>query len=398
MNIKEMNRRLKTIYFYEDLVKSEYYSLHMKRCENYFKFIKLKGKILNKKFGKSYKATEKNLELPQSCINGYLRGRKPYLYLLASSIPNLKIGKSFKFLPLNSKKGGHSYSNFIKVQLKINNYKDISFIINQLGSSNQKIKSKEKAFAYILGMMISDTSKPKGYRFSNQCLLSLTRKHKSNLRIGNNLCKFFNLLGIKANRIKDDSKIDKRHPNGHHRWITEKSPFIKFLIMTCLGMKEWERTTYNNVNMNWLFDSPKYFLVSFLQGICDGDGSAHKFWKVEISCDPNQNLFIKLLRKLEINSYLDGDAISISEENSIRNSLKLPIFLNAEWRLKRLKKIVSMIDKRKRMKDLNDEIKEKTLELKSKGMSGGQVSDYIFETLEIGVHPGSINSLYKRFK
>ena len=398
MKFEEVNERLRTLYFYEDLTKSKYYQLHIKRCHDYFKFIKLKEDILNKKFGNSYSVTEKNLNLPQSCISRYLRGKKPYLYRLASSAPKIKLNEGMRLLPLKSKKGGHSYSNFINAPLKIKSYKDVLFILNQLGGDKTKIKVKEKAFAYVLGMMISDTSKPKGYRFSNQCLLSLTRKHSDCLKIGNGLCNYFKILGINAHRIKDDSRINKRHPHGHYRWITEKSPFIKFLTKTCLGMREDDRTTYDGINMEWLFDCPKNFLVNFFQGICDGDGTAHNFWRVEISCHPNQILFMKLLKKIGINSYLDGDAISIYDEISVKNALKLPIFLNAEWRLEKLKRIVSMINNRKVVKDLDNNIKEKILKLKKSGMSGGQVSDHLFDVFGIGVHPSSINGLYSKIK
>ncbi len=388
-NIKELVRRLKKLYFYEDLINGEYYPLHLKRCKIYLKVNKLK----KQKFSRS--EISKKLNLTYGQVDNNFK-RKPYLILLAQSIPNKKLKRGYKLLPLHSKKGGHSYNTFIIVPFVIETYKEIRFIINQLGRKSSDYNKKEKYFAYILGMMISDTSKPKGYKFSNQCLIALTRKYSWSLDVGNYLCKCFNFLGIKANRIKDNSKLNKLHPNGDYRWISEKSPFIKFLIQTCLGLKENQMTTYNKVKMKWLLNCSNKFLIPFIQGVCDGDGSAHNFWRIEISCDPNKDLFIKILTKLNIKSYNDGDAVSISNEKSIIKASKLNLFLNAKGRKIKLEKIVKMIKKRVYLKDLNQKIKNIIISLKDKKLSAGKISDYIFDSFKISISPSSVYEILKK--
>ncbi len=388
-SIKELLNRLKKLYFYEDLISGEFYTTHRTRCKNYFKVTNLKNK------GLSCAQIAKKLRLDYNKVRNNLIC-KPYLILLAESVPNIKIKKRNKLLPLHSKQGGHTYNSYIEVSLKINSYKEITYVINQLGKNNSNHKLKEKALAYILGMMVSDSSKPKGYRFSNQFLLALTKKYDWSLKIGNFTSKNFNYLGIKAKRIKDYNKIEKRRPFGLYRWISEKSPFIKFLIKTCLGLKENEGTTYNNVRMNWLLDCPTKFLISFLQGVCDGDGSAHNFWRVEIACDPNKELFIKILKKLKIHSYPDGDAVSVSNEESILNALKINIFLKAEGRKRKLKRLAKMIKKRVLIRDLNPKIRNKLIILRRKGMTGGEISDYMFDKLGIGIAPYSLYKLPKK--
>ena len=383
----ELDRELRRLYFYDELIKGEHYINHFKRCKNYFKILKLKDKNLD------YKDIGKILNLPKGLVYRYIKRSKPYLYHLALSMPDKKLRKGYKLLPLRAKKGGCIYYDYIEVPIKIKNYKDVLFILKQLGDKN--ISSKKEAFAYILGFMISDTSKPKGYRFSNQFLVSLSRKNDCNLQIGKNICKYFNLLGIKARRINDDDRIDKLRPNGHYRFISEKSPFIRYLIKSCLKLKNNQLTTYDKVKMEWLLKCPKDFIINFLQGAYDGDGCAHNFWRVELSCDPNQDLFLSLLTKLGIISYKDGDAISISNEKSILKSLKLQIFKYETNRLKSLERLSSKIGNRILIRNLNENVKEEIIRLKVNGMSGGEVSEYIFNNQGIGIHPNSINELYR---
>mgnify|MGYP001604180628 FL=1 len=222
-SIKEITNRLKKLYFYEKLKKGEYYSLHLQRSQNYFKI---------------------------------RRKRKPYLYLLASSIPSTPLQQGYRLLPLHSRKGGHRYFNFVQVPKKITDYNQIKYILKQLIPLDKRKapkKEKEQYFAYILGMMVSDISKPRGYRFSHQSLLALTRRYLWSLEIGNYLSAAFQTLGIRAHRIKDNDKVRQRDPYGAYRWITEKSPFITYLLETCLGLKYFECTTYHSIRMNWLF-------------------------------------------------------------------------------------------------------------------------------------------------
>lgn len=105
--------------------------------------------------------------------------------LLLQSIPQKK-PKYGKWLPLRISIYAKPI-DFLLVPEKIIDYSDILFVIKQLNKKTTLIL-KEKALGYILGMMISDLSKPKGYAISNQALLALTRKYEWNLDIGNSLC------------------------------------------------------------------------------------------------------------------------------------------------------------------------------------------------------------------
>ncbi|MBI2084847.1 MAG: hypothetical protein HYT70_04545 [Candidatus Aenigmarchaeota archaeon] len=388
---EDVERRLKNLYFYSDLTSGEFYAIHMKRCKNYFLVNKLRKK------GFTYISIEKRLKLPRNCVNRYLNKSKPYLYVLASSIPNCRLNIRHKLLPLHSKKGGHAYFDFIKVPMEIKFYDEIIFILKQLGNRNKNVGLKEKALAYILGMMVSDTSKPLGYRFSNQCLISLTRRYDWDLDIGDNVCKYFITLGITAHRIKDHVDYRERAPYGEYRWITEKSPFIRYLLQSLLGLDINERTTYDKVKMKWIFSCPKSFIIPFLQGLYDGDGSTHNFWRIELSCEPNQQFIIKLLRKLNIDAYLDGDAVSIHNRKSILTAEKISIFKYAKGRKNKLKKLVSMIENYKSIEEIDMKVKEMIMYLKKRGVSGGNVSEYVFDNFKIGVTPNSINHLFRKF-
>ncbi|MBI2106462.1 hypothetical protein HYT57_00615 [Candidatus Woesearchaeota archaeon] len=319
---------------------------------------------------------------------------KPHLVLLTSSIPPVKSRSNWRWLPLRNRIH-HQPIDFIEVPLKISSYHDIQYVLRQLHPiGGYKSIDKEEALGYILGMVLSDTSKPEGYSNSHQCLVSLTRKYIWNINIGNRFCKYLQALGIYAHKIKDNNKLRKRAPSGEYRWISEKSPFISWLLRTCFGFSRSQRTTFDKIRAHWILHSSYNFRRAFLQGLCDGDGSAHNFWRVEISCDPNQEFVLELLDTFNIKAYIDKDAVCIAHFDSLLACQTLPIFRSALGRLKKLQKINKMIKNKTII--YSNEVKEKILTLKKQSYSGGQISEYLFDSQGIGISPNTINYLYRK--
>lgn len=244
-------------------------------------------------------------------------------------------------------------------------------------------------------MILSDTSKPEGYSNSNQCLVSLTRKYSWNLNIGDNFCKYFKSLGIKAHRVKDNDRLRERAPHGEFRWISEKSPFNFWILKTCFGFTRKQRTTFNAIKSDWIINSSYEFRKAFLQGLCDGDGSAHNFLRVEISCDPNQKFIVSLLNTFNIHSYIDKDAVCVSNFKSLLKCNSIPIFKYAFGRLEKLKKISKIVGNKKNV-NYSKQLKETIISMKKQNYSGGQISEYLFDTLNVTVNPNYINCLYSK--
>ena len=390
ISLKMIIKRLKTYYFYNELTQNSYYNYYLSNCKNYFSFLKLAKKLIKSK------EIDGILNLPKNTSNRYINRRsKPHLLLLALSMPKKKPMQGCKWLPLRNKMH-HTPVDFIQAPLKINSYEDILFVLKQLNPfKGYETIDKETAFGYILGMMLSDTSKPEGYSNSNQCLISLTRRYSWNLDIGNNLCTYFRALGIEAHRIRDNDKIRDRAPYGEFRWISEKSPFNMWMLKTCFGLNREQRTTFHAINANWIISAGYEFRKAFLQGLSDGDGCAHNFLRVEISCDPNLKFVVSLLKTFNIKSYIDKDAVCVSNFDSLLKCNSLPIFKYAYGRLEKLNKISKMI-KNEKCVNYTKSLKRIIFLLKKQNYSGGQISEYLFDTLRITVKPDYINTVYRK--
>jgi len=389
ISIEKLMGCLKNYYFYTEVKQNPNFQKYLQQCKQYLKAIEL---AIN---GVNYKEISKLCVVPLPTVNGWLNGRKPYLILLSQSLP-IKKPPYGKWLPLRIKTYAKPI-DFIIVPEKISNYNDIVFLLKQL-SIEDDLESKEKALGYVMGMLVSDLSKPKGYDISHQALLALTRRYNWNLEIGNSLCLYFKKIGIKAKRIKDNDKIRKREPHGTFRWISEKTPFITWLIRVCLGLKKNEVTTFDKVNMKWILKTPTTFRKAFIQGICDGDGSAHNFRRVEISCDPNQKFIIELLKTFKIKSRIDGDSVVIINNTSLLRASEIPVFMHAKGRVHKLDKIRKMIQNpQKPGNGSNVKIRERIIELRKQGYSAGTISETIFDEFGKGIHPSSIYRTQKTF-
>ena len=68
-----------------------------------------------------------------------------------------------------------------------------------------------------------------------------------------------------------------------------------------LGLN-WNETTSNNqVQMDWIFNTPYNFRKRFVQALADSDGTVRRY-QVEITSVPNAEFVTKLLHSLGLNS------------------------------------------------------------------------------------------------
>ena len=186
-------------------------------------------------------------------------------------------------------------------------------VISEFGyrSREELISDRLNMFAFFLGALIGDCSKPaKGQsRFPSMAVaLTLSQSKSNSLRFGEytSLCARTS-LGLSMHRIRDAKPSSHRYTkSGCYRWISESSPLLAWVFRDCLGLKAGETTTSNPLRMDWLVEAPASFKVHLIQGVSESDG-----W-VDTGNDshclvssPNTSLFANVLSTLNVRTHLN---------------------------------------------------------------------------------------------
>ena len=287
----------------------------IRRFEEFVKAIKLKIK------GSSVSKISKLLNLPKSRIGNWVyKGSLPKLAeLLRHFIELGDPGNNLQWLSIN-RSAWRLKGPWIKVPKKIKEYSDVLNVIQQLRPLPKAYdefkkfnisfegKEKEKLFGYLLGILVGDCCKDRSHKskeFSKRIVLELAKTHKSNLRLGDFVTLCANSLGLRMKREKDRSRLLKGRKRKYHffLWKSQLSPLIDWMMKVCLGLEEGQTTTYTPINAKWILKTPKYFRISFIQGIFDSDGWIDlNYHQVGVTSGPNTELIKKLLKTLNINS------------------------------------------------------------------------------------------------
>lgn len=250
---------------------------------------------------------------------------------------------SFKWISINSSRGGILKGPWLIVPNKIDSYKKILYVIDQIEPminesrmnkfqlNRQTIKKLRSClFAYFLGVLIGDASKSANKRkfgTTRRISLSLTKKYQSNERFGEFVCLCANSLGLRMDRIKDTPK-GKKNKYPFYRWNSQSSMLIQWMFNVCLGLNDNQVTTYDTINANWILNAPKDFRIWFLQGLADSDGFVDlQAFQVGIITQPNTQFIKVVLESLGIRSNirifdgrLEGTMINIQD------AYELPVF------------------------------------------------------------------------
>jgi hypothetical protein len=163
-------------------------------------------------------------------------------------------------------------------------------------------QKRSELFAYALAMMLGDSGKEGGKQkrvTSTNLDLELTQKQETNERLGEFTCMCINSLGIEMERIKDKAPTGAaskaKEPKAAYRWTSERSPLLAWMTSVGLGLTDDQRTSTDQVHMDWIFTMPREFKIRFVQGLADSDGTV-KPSEVIITSVPNADFLTKLLR------------------------------------------------------------------------------------------------------
>lgn len=224
---------------------------------------------------------------------------------------------------------GHAVpvGQFIQVPNSVGLWEDVDRVISQikpLGSPAEEF-SKAYLFGFLVGMIIGDGHKPKQGRGHRHIELVLSKRYETSVKIGDFTTYAANQLGLRMERFEDIPK-PARKPHGFFHWASQSSPFLDWVFNVILGLRDGQHTTYDPVQMNWVFESPSDFRVGLLQGIAESDGSVSiasqtvEFWVI-----PDWDLMIRLLATFGLRGFRNREAVSLVKTQAIE-SFKVPVF------------------------------------------------------------------------
>jgi len=178
-----------------------------------------------------------------------------------------------------------------------------------------------------------------------------------------------------------------------HKWRTQKSPFLTWIIQTVLGLKTHQRTTYDAIRADWILKSPKDLRTAFLQGLNDGDGCASvKDQCLSNTCGPNIPFVQKLLETFDITSTHDKYRVRVYSLNGIIQSTELPFFRHATDRQANAQKLAKMAQIRQTQPPglISSEMLDRMIELHDQGLSFGRIAEALYDEQGISLDPSTV--------
>ncbi|MHA1770935.1 MAG: hypothetical protein ACTSYL_05895 [Candidatus Thorarchaeota archaeon] len=317
--------------------------------------------------------------------------RLPYLIRYASIVPQTEPPVGMKWLPIRTR--GIYPDFFLLLPERINSAEDITQVWAQLGvlvkraKSTQeysclekafideysnieeiyKIKgldikslSKEQVFMTILGLTLADSHFRSTSRYSDSLELRASSGYSWAKYLGDRYKVLLAQLGISCTyKLKKSPNKTSGENTPMHHWGSASSSLILWMKRSCFGLHSesidstsMENTeavhrqtkTYMPVAADWILDLPHKQLVSFVQGLADGDGSVSiETSKCSIASVPNPEFIRRVLVKLNIESNVSGSDVVIRKNNAIIQAANLPLFIGAVGKFEKLNKLVKYI-------------------------------------------------------
>jgi hypothetical protein len=397
-SLTAVQRRLHTYYPHPLLETSPHYHKYIHQTEKYYAALELL------KDGGTFADTARLLDLDERHVNRWFTGEyTPKLVQLARHIPQEPPHPGNKWLPTKLKAGhGFKPTNFIQVPEHVTHWNQIRAVTDQLHKLDTQQMQKwhqqfgpittEHALAYILGMLLSDASKPKNSLSSAGFKLGLSKSYSWSKQVGEATCYYLGILGIEAKRSKDWEN--------NRTWFSEHTPLVPWIMQSCMNIKDSETTTYNQIKAEYLYNASRKARIAFLHGVTDGDGIISTKWgQLGISTISNQTFLKEFLQTFNIESAIDKDRIRI-KPNSFERATNLPFFRHATGRQENAEKLVKITKAQieNRYKPISKKIKDEICNLRKEGMSCGEIVEIIYDKYNLAYHPNKILRVVKKHK
>ncbi|MFX1342372.1 MAG: hypothetical protein ACFFAL_06695 [Promethearchaeota archaeon] len=381
----DVKNRISNYYFAKEIINSSHFKFRIIQCDKYFRALELleDGGFI------SDIANEVNTH-HERVRQWVANQERPSLVNLANRVPDVNPELGNKWLPLKIAPGrGFHPTNFIQAPIRVNTWEQIELVLGQINTKKKKDSqqdvqylgdfNKEQAFAYLLGICVSDAQKPRKSLISTGLNLRLSKKHKWSKQVGEATCLFLSKIGIRA-RLLAEKQDHLEHKSFY--WYSQRSPLITWMLQSCLGLGIHEQTSSNLIDANWLLTAPYKIRLKFLQGITDGDGCATiKGQRIDISSYINSQFFRELLKTFEIEASSTDKKTIIRKQESIIRAVELPFFLFAEIRQKNANKLALMIQARRKQKrrSVPYQVANQMKILRDQGESFGKIAEIIFD-------------------
>ena len=375
--------RLKTYYPAQELTTSPHHHKRFTHCTQYFQALNLL------KDGGAYLDVARTLKVRHSQIMRWVDGRRPDYIELTRHIPKQPPEPNHQWLPFTMEANFHP-TNFINVPTTVETWTQIQHVIHQTQPLDTPQMhqwqhqfgpiTQDEAFAYLLGIIVSDCGKSSITYSSHRIDLRLSKKYSWSKQMGEATCYYLGQIGIHAKQVGD--RDSSAGPKTCYSWNSENTPLLQWIDKTCFGLETEQRTTYHLIKADWLLTAPTNIRIKFLQGFNDGDGSASiKDQTLSNTCGPNIPFLRKLLQTFDIGSTKDEHRIKIKRQICVLRAAKLPFFLHATDRQMNADKLAEMIRVRREENPrfIPQEVIAEVHQLNRQRLSKGKIAELIFD-------------------
>ena len=311
--------------------------------------------------GKSFKGISGELGIDQRKACALVSGRNLHPYLVQMYLNRQLLSKprnGWKWVLDCTPKPTNAFPEAIEVPAQIRSYQDILDFLKQFpqvppdnpaikffGLSSEWVdQHKAELFGFLLGFMVGDAGKDypeyevRSRHYHKTAIHTNMAINGSNLRVLAYLQLALQTIGTKSERRKSTLAI---------RWNSTPNNVLTWIIRVCLGLSILQRTSRNPVQMEWLLTCPKEFLVAFIQGLAESDGSVDKHgYYAAIASVPNSKFFQLILSKINTPSHVYPKSNPSQLRVNLEPSLLLPIF-NPVIKSYRFLKMVNHAERRK---------------------------------------------------
>jgi hypothetical protein len=412
---KDIERRLDTYYFGQDVRRSSKYKRDLDMAHRYFQHLELLSE------GGVPADIARRVGVSRLTAVNWSDGIYPRLVKRAMEIPceMPKEGRAWLSMEIDSR---GVRSGFIQVRVRVESWSHVQEVLDQLepliGPQMERWSGRfgpvgrNEAFMHLLGTILSDGYLGVRGSGSARMVLPLSKTYSWSSNFGDASCFHLGLVGIHARLAQEwntaGNIVQGKHgPRrivgpGFHVWESSHSPFLTWVRRSCLGLKDSQTKVENPVHADWVLSAPENLRKSFVQGVCDGDGHVCvNSQEVAIGTKCNQPFYKALLKTLGIESLSTPKESLVKQSNSILRASEIPLFKYAESRLHHLEELADIISARK-SKPANSRLSPKEIKyacsLRERGLSYGGITRRIFHELGNSWDISTIEHAIKRHR
>jgi len=290
---------------------------------------------------RKFKEIVKELKVDPQKACALVSGKNLHPYLVQMYLNSEILSKpreGWKWVLECTPKPTNMFPKAVEVPERIQSYQDLIDLLSQFppvpselpairffGLSSEWVQQhKLELFGFLLGFFVGDAGKSYndiGHRkrhYDKTAMTTVMAINGSNIRILTYVQLALQTIGIDSARRNSTTTI---------RWNSPASNLLTWVIRTCLGLSASERTSRNPIRMEWILSCPRNFIVAFLQGIAESDGSVDRHgYFTSISSIPNSSFLQRALASINTPSRVHPKHRPVQIRINITQAITLPLF------------------------------------------------------------------------